>query len=132
MRIMGILRMVREKLDDLKALDDYLPFALIAICVVSARFIESELMVILIYMGALAIYVWRKYDARMFVCAAMFLLLACGVLLAVGYEVYANIVAVWAYYFLVIGVIGLLIAHLREKKNDKGDDKNRVNEDLTI
>jgi len=108
-KVENILRMVRERLSDLKALDDYLPFALIAICVVSARFVGSELMVLLIYLGALAIYIWRRYDARMFIATAMFLLIACAVLVIVGYEGYVNIVAVWVYHFLIIGVIGLLV-----------------------
>jgi len=111
---------------NLKSIDEILPYALVVVCVVSARFIESELTVFLIYIVALAIYVWRKYDARMFVGAAILLLVGCAVLLSVGYESYADMVAVWAYYFLVIGVIGLLIDYLREG----GDEKKNIEEKI--
>jgi len=57
----------------------------------------------------------RRYDARMFVGTAIFLLLACTVLLVCGYEKFADKVAVWAYYFLVVGVIGLFIDYLEER-----------------
>lgn len=114
-----LLRYFKEKLSDLKFLDKYLPFALIVICVVSARFIESELIVFLIYIVALAIYVCRRYDARIFVGTAMFLLVACAVILSLGYEHYANEVAIWAYYFLVIGVVGLLIDCLKKHTHDE-------------
>ena len=69
-----------------------------------------------IYILALLIYVWRRYDARMFIGAAILLLVACAVLLVMGYESYANEVAIWVYYFLVDGVIGLFIDYLREER----------------
>lgn len=119
---------LKVRLPDLKSIDEILPFALIILCVVAARFIESELAVFLIYIAALIIYVWRGYDARMFVGTAIFLLFACAVILASGYERHADQVAVWAYYFLVVGVIGLFIDYLREgrneKRNDEGEDVN--------
>lgn len=110
---------LKNKLPNLKAIDEVLPYALIILCVASARFIESELTVFLIYIASLAIYVWRGYNARMFVGTAILLLFACAVLLASGCEKFADKVAVWAYHFLVVGVVGLLIAYLREKKDRK-------------
>ena len=112
-----MLHRLKKKRFNLKIIDDYLPFILIFICVASARFIESDLIVFSIYILALFIYVWRRYDARMFVGAAIFLLVACAVLLVLGYEGYANEVAVWVYYFLVDGVIGLFIDYLREERS---------------
>jgi len=100
-----------------KFIDEILPFALVVICVASGRFVRSELIVFLVFIGALVFYVWRRYDARILVAAGIFLLAACSVLLAGGAEKFANEVAVWAYYFLVIGVFGLLIARIREKEN---------------
>jgi len=116
-----LLRCFKEKLSDLKSLDEYLPFALTVICVVSARFIESEWIVFLTYIVALAIYVWRRYDARIFVGTAMFLLVACAVILSLGYKHYANEVAIWAYYFLVVGVVGLLVDYLKSTREVKAD-----------
>ena len=120
MRRLKLLKL-KIKLPNLKAIDEVLPYALIIVCVASARFIESELTVFLIYITALALYVWRGYDARMFVGTAILLLLACAVLLAGGYENYADKVAVLTYYFLVIGVVGLFIAYLREERKTKGE-----------
>jgi len=116
---------LKIRLPNLKFIDEILPFALLVLCILAARFIESELTVFLIYIAALIIYVWRRYDARMFVETAIFLLIACAVILASGYEKYANQVAVWAYYFLVVGVIGLFIDYLREGKNDKKNDEEK-------
>ena len=112
---------LKIKLPNLKAIDEVLPYALIILCVASARFIESELMIFLIYIIALAIYVWRRYDARMLVGTAILLLLACAVLLASGYEKFADKVAVWAYYFLVISVVDLFIAYLREERKTEDE-----------
>ena len=50
---------------------------------------------------------------RMFIGTAIFLLLTCAILLAGRYEKIANEVAVWVYYFLVLGAIGLSIDYLR-------------------
>ena len=99
----------------LKAIDDLLPFVLIIVCVGCARFIRSELIVFSVFLATLAVYAWRKYDCRLLVAIAIILLVACAVLLAEGMESFANRVAIWAYYFLVIGVIGLLIEYVREK-----------------
>ncbi|RLC34173.1 MAG: hypothetical protein DRZ76_03190 [Candidatus Nealsonbacteria bacterium] len=116
-------KMIKQKISGLKAIDDYLPFALIVICVVSATFIENNLYVFLVFIMALVAYVWRRYDVRIFVGIAIFLLVACIVLLAFGYESQADKVAVWAYYFLVNGAAGLFIDYLREeKKKGKGEN----------
>ena len=116
---------IKVVLSNLKSIDEVLPYALIIICVVSARFIESELIVFSIYIVSLVIYVWRRYNVKMFVGTAIFLLLVCAVLLASGYEKFADKVAVWVYYFLVIGVIGLFIDSLREGEDDEknGEEK---------
>jgi len=121
-----ILRRLWKRRSGLGFLDEYLPFALVVICVASARFIASELFVFLIYIGALAIYVWRRYDARLFVGTAILLLFACAVILVAGYEDFANEVAVWAYYFLVIGVGGLFIDYLREGEAEKENDEEKI------
>jgi len=112
MRRVKLLKL-KIKLSKLKIIDEVLPYALIIVCVVSARFIKSELIVFLIYITSLVIYVWRRYDVRMFIGTAIFLLLTCAILLAGRYEKIANEVAVWVYYFLVLGAIGLSIDYLR-------------------
>ena len=104
---------IKVGLSNLKSIDEVLPYALIIICVASARFIESELIVFPIYIVSLVIYVWRRYDARIFIGAAIFSLLTCAILLIGGCEKTADRAAVWAYYFLVVGIIGLFIDYLR-------------------
>ena len=47
------------------------------------------------------------------------LIAACAILLTAGHSTYANSVAVWAYYFLVIGVLGLLIEYVREGRKEQ-------------
>jgi hypothetical protein len=97
--------------------DEFMPFILIIICVLVARF-GSELLVLAVFIATLGIYAWRRYDSRMLVGTAIFLLVVCAVLLAKGSESLANDVAIWAYYFLVIGVLGLFIEYLREGHGD--------------
>ena len=43
----------------------------------------------------------------------MVLLLFAGIQLVFGNEFYAKRIAMWSYYFLVIGVIGLAVEHMR-------------------
>ena len=120
-----MLSKLKIKRSSLEVIDKVLPYVLVVIRVASARFIESELIVFPIYIASLIIYVWRRYNVKMFVGTAIFLLLVCAVLLASGYEKFADKVAVWVYYFLVIGVIGLFIDSLREGEDDEknGEEK---------
>jgi DMSO/TMAO reductase YedYZ heme-binding membrane subunit len=97
-----------------KSIEGMIPFVLIVICVVAARFIDSEILVLAVFIVTLGIYAWRKYDSRMLVGTAIFLLVVCAALLASGSDGQANDVAIWAYYFLVVGVLGLFIEYLRE------------------
>lgn len=54
-----------------------------------------------------------KLDPRYPVGSAIVVLVLCTVSLAQGFENYANRMAIYAYYFLVIGVILLLIDYIR-------------------
>lgn len=101
----------------IRYLDDLAPFILIILCVASARFL-SPVLTLGVFIFTFAIYTLLKYDSRIFVGTALFLLVLCAVLLAKGSESFANEVAIWVYYFLVIGAIGLSIEHLREKKHE--------------
>ena len=92
-----------------------LPLMLIALCIAVASF-NRDLITLLVFAAALGIYTWRRYDSRMFVGTAISLLVVCAVLLALGDEYHANQVAVWAYYSLATGVLGLLIEYIREER----------------
>jgi len=58
-----------------------------------------------------------------FIIAFMILLIACAGLLTIGNEELANELAVYAYYFLVTGVILQLACYLKyEKRSNKSDN----------
>jgi hypothetical protein len=95
---------------------DLLPFVLIVVCIVVARFFESEVVVFSVFLATLVVYLVRGYDCRLLVVSFMVLLVFAAVFLALGNEFYANRVAVWAYYFLVIGVVGLVVEYVRESR----------------
>jgi len=101
----------------LRSLEYYVRFVLIVVCVVVvARFFESDLVVFCVFLATLVVYVVRGYDCRLLVGSFMVLLVFAAVFLALGNEFFANRVAVWAYYFLVIGVVGLVVEYVRESR----------------
>jgi len=110
--------MPQTKLPKPKSIERAIPFILILACVGASGFIDSEVLVLAVFIATLGVYAWRKYDSRMLVGTAIVLLVVCAALLASGNELYANDVAIWAYYFLFVGVLGLFIEYLREKPGD--------------
>ena len=108
--------MPRLGLHHLRFIDTVLPFALVIASVVSARFVESELTVFLIFIATVAVYAWRRYDAKIMVAVALLLLIGCALVFVIGAGRYANKVTFWAYYFVVIGMFGLLITDQRKRK----------------
>ena len=95
-------------------IEEIVPFVLIIACIVVARFSSSIPLLLTIFGVALVIYIWRGYDARFLVLTAVFLLVIYVILLTSAKARLANNVAIWAYYFLVIGVVGLFIECLRK------------------
>ncbi|MBL7085740.1 MAG: hypothetical protein ISS28_01390, partial [Candidatus Cloacimonetes bacterium] len=59
-----------------------------------------------------------KLDSRYPIVVGLLLLVVCVVVLIQGFEDYANRIAIYAYYFLVIGVALLFIDYLREPKRE--------------
>ena len=92
-----------------------IPLTLVVACLAVAL-LNRDLITLLVFAAALGIYTWCRYDSRMFVGTAISLLVVCAVLLALGDEHHANQVAVWAYYSLATGVLGLLIEYIREER----------------
>ena len=103
----------------LRSLEYYVRFVLIAACVAAGRFLESDLLVFAVFLVTLVVYVVRGYDCRLLVASFMVLLVFAAVLLVLGNGFYANRVAVWAYYFLVIGVVGLVVEYVREGRGGR-------------
>lgn len=109
-------RIPRLGLHRLKFIDKVLPFALVTASVVSAKFLESELTVFLVFAVTAALFAWRGYDANIMVAVALIFLMGCATLSVIGAERYANKLTFWAYYFMVVGVFGLLFSEKKEKK----------------
>ena len=103
----------------LRSVEYYVRFVLIGVCVAAARFLESDLVVFAVFLVTLVVYVVRGYDCRLLVASFIVLLVFAAVFLALGNEFYANKVAVWAYYFLVIGVVGLVVEYVREGRGGR-------------
>jgi hypothetical protein len=61
-------------------------------------------------------------DERYPIAVAIFLLILSAITLAQGFEEKANLIAIYAYYFLVIGVILLFIDFLRNKEKYEKED----------
>lgn len=72
----------------------------------------STLGYFIVLLGAAA---YLKYDFRAAVLTAILLLITAAGLLATGSSVAADKEAVIAYYFLVVGVLGLFIDYIRDK-----------------
>ena len=69
----------------------------------------------------LAMYILLKYDSRFFVGTTIFMLILSAAFFASGSSATANETAIIAYYFLVIGIIGLLIEYLKEGRKTSED-----------
>lgn len=102
----------------MRYLDGLASLALIVMCGASAIFLPPVL-TFGIYIFTLALYVLLRYDSRMFVGTAIFLLVVCAALPTFGSESQVNQVAIWAFCFLVVGVLGLLIERLRERTRER-------------
>lgn len=89
------------------------PFILIAMGPVLADHFSSELYSFLVFIGIFSIYAIRKYDARLLIGAAILLLTVSAVELAWGSKAYANTLSLWAYYFLVAGVLASFVEYIR-------------------
>jgi hypothetical protein len=63
-----------------------------------------------------------KLDERYPIAVAIFLLILSAITLAQGFEEKANLIAIYAYYFLVIGVSLLFIDFLRNKEKYEKED----------
>ncbi len=64
----------------------------------------------------LIVSAYLRYDFRAAVLTAIVLLIAAAGFLAAGSSIAADKEAVIAYYFLVVGVLGLFIDYIRDRK----------------
>lgn len=114
------MRSFRKKL---QSVSFFVPYLFVVLVVVLVRFVfTSDLHVFLVFMGLTVTYIVLKFDGRILVGMALVCLVLAAINLAVGNDAYANQVAIYAYWFLVSGVICLLAEYLREKPSEKSED----------
>lgn len=96
-------------------LDRILPFFLITASVAAVIYIPVEVGVLSIFVVTLIVYTLRKYDFRLLIGVGVFLLVLSAAAFAWRSEANANQIAIPAFYFLAIGVVGMLIDFRRNK-----------------
>ena len=108
-------------------LNRILPFILIIGSVAAATYMPSEIsvfsiihvlpeiVVLTVFIITLIIYILRRYDFRLLLGMGVFLLLLSAGAFAWRGETNANQIAITAFYFLAIGVVGMLIDFMRSK-----------------
>lgn len=111
----------------IRYLDKLEPFALIVLCVAFARFL-LPILTFGVFSFTLALYILLRYDSRLFIGTAIFMLILSAGFLLTGSSAGANEIAIIAYYFLVVGALGLLIEYLMERnetsKKNGGEKSN--------
>lgn len=83
-----------------------------------SRAVSIDELAFFILLAYIPISLKLKLDERYPIAIALLLLILCAITLAQGFEDYANMIAVYTYYFLVIGVILLFIGHVRSSHSD--------------
>ncbi|WEU40535.1 MAG: hypothetical protein OdinLCB4_000990 [Candidatus Odinarchaeum yellowstonii] len=93
--------------------------AALGFSIIYGLFDYSNLIVEVVSLGFFIIFLifsaYFKQDFRVTVLTALILLVSAALILAVGLEVLANQEAIIAYYYLVVGVIGLFIDYIRNR-----------------
>ena len=96
---------------------EQMPYIIVLALLLLAHFLPG-LIAIVAFLGGMTVYVIRKYDGRIPVGLALILLVSAAFILALGNEFFANQLATYCYYFLVMGAILLFIDYLRESKEE--------------
>jgi hypothetical protein len=104
-----------SKSPKVRTAERYLPFALALAALVSAMLIPSEVAVAAIFLFLLIVYALRRYNAMILIPAALTLFILAAIAFAWRGEAVANQAAITAFYFLAIGVIGVLIDLMRTR-----------------
>ena len=101
-------------------LDRILPFFLIIALTAASIYIHEEIGVLSVFIITLMIFFLRKYDYRLLVGMGIFLLILSAITLVWRGEANADQIAISAFYFLAIGIVGMLLDFMRSRqKYDK-------------
>jgi len=102
---------------DYRSLKEFLhvPYLLVLAAVAVSSIVQSELITLIIFFAVLVIFAIKKYDSRIPIGFALILLVLAAIELAFASADTANQIAIYAYYYLVVGVLLQLIEYVREK-----------------
>jgi len=105
-----------------------IPFFLPILSLISAHFVfTSDLGVFLSIIILIPIYVIFKFDGRILAGTAIILLITAAVILAIyNNEDAANLAAIYAYWFLVDGVVCEIIEYVREERQKTSSERVKV------
>ena len=101
----------------------HIPYLLVLAAVAIANFTKSEILTLAIFLALLIIFAKQKYDSRIPIGFALLLLVITAFVLAFSSEALANRIAIYSYYYLVVGVVLQLIGYIREKPRGKDLDE---------
>lgn len=96
-----------------------LPYILVTASILISHFLfqEDDLKIFISFIVLIPIFAYFKFDNRIPVGYAILLLILAAIVLAFrNNENLANQLAVYAYWLLVVGVIGMLIEYIRENR----------------
>lgn len=81
-------------------------------------------LVILFFTGLWILGVWLyKFEGRVSVAGSLVFLSVCPFLLIFNKKPIAEKFAIWAYMFLLIGVVQLFVEYLKKERRDTGKDE---------
>ena len=84
-------------------------------------------LIILFLTGLWVLVVWLyKFEGRVSIGIALGFLVLCPFLLIFNKEPIAEKAAIWAYMFLVVGVIQQIIEYRRERREDNTDSRDEA------
>ena len=96
-------------------LDQNLPFFCIIALLAAVVYMPFEIGRLCAFIITLIIYIVRRYDPRLLIGTGVYILLLSAGAFALRGKESADFISTHAFYFLAIGVIGMLIDFVRSK-----------------
>jgi phage FluMu protein Com len=100
----------------------YIPYILIIVVILISHFMLSsnDLFTFIAFITLIPIFVSLQYDGRIAISYALLMFGLTGITIGfIKNETFANQLAIYAYWLLVVGVACLLIKSLREQRTSK-------------
>lgn len=112
----------KKYIDRKETITTTLPYLLVLLSIFLSHFIfkGSDLPTFLSFILLIPIYAYFKWDGRIPVGYALLMLILAAIVLAfMKNEALANQLSIYAYWFLVVGVICLTIEYIKEQKKSQ-------------